>query len=70
MCHQKNTAVDYSALVKKGVDFKKMAKNGIPVKELIGATDYINFKALGYPGDPIKTGLGRFTKLPMQFKTK
>jgi hypothetical protein len=32
---------------------------------LIGQTNYIDFKALGYGGDPIETG-GRFDKLPLQ----
>ena len=69
-CHQENSEFDYKSMVKKGINFKKLAKDNLPVKELIGATDYVNFKALGYPGDPIDTGLGRFTKLPMEFKTK
>jgi hypothetical protein len=30
-------------------------------------TDYINFKSLGYEGDPIIHG-GRFKKLPMGYK--
>jgi len=70
LCHQKNPSVDYKAMVKKGIDFEKLAKGGLPVEELIGTTDYIDFKALGYPGDPIKTGLGRFTKLPIKFENK
>jgi len=32
------------------------------VEELIGKTNYIDYKALGYEGDPIEIG-GRFDKL-------
>jgi hypothetical protein len=37
------------------------------VKELIGVTDYLDFKALGYKGDPIICG-GRFKKLPLGYR--
>jgi hypothetical protein len=37
---------------------------GRDVGDLIGKTDYIDFKKLGYKGDPILYG-GRFTKLPL-----
>ena len=64
MCHQAREGVDFKKLVSKGVDFENMLKEGMPVNELVGKTDYLNFKALGYDGDPIKTG-GRFEKLPL-----
>ena len=32
------------------------------MEELVGKTNYIDYKALGYGGDPIETG-GRFDKL-------
>ena len=54
-------------LSSKGTDFSFMAAKGRDVKHLIGATDYIDFKALGYPGDPIIHG-GRFKQLPMGYK--
>jgi hypothetical protein len=44
-----------------------MAAQGRDVEDLIGATDYIDFKALGYEGDPIIYG-GRFKKLPMGYR--
>jgi hypothetical protein len=44
-----------------------MASKGRDVSHLIGKTDYIDFKALGYKGDPIIHG-GRFKKLPMGYK--
>jgi hypothetical protein len=41
-----------------------MKARGRDVSALIGKTDYIDFKALGYRGDPILTG-GRFKRLPL-----
>jgi len=54
--------VDFEALVKKGIDFKRMAAMGRDVEDLIGKTNYIDYKALGYEGDPIEVR-GRFKKL-------
>lgn len=68
-CHQERPEVDFSTLVHKGIDFKTLAEKGMDVSELVGKTDYIDFKALGYVGDPIETG-GRFTKLPLGLATK
>ncbi len=62
-CHQQSSDVDFKALSKKGVDFRFLAEKGRDVSHLIGQTDYIDFKALGYRGDPIEAG-GRFTVLP------
>ncbi len=61
-CHQQKPGVDFSALAHKGIDFRVMAAHGSDVQELTGKSNYIDFKALGYAGDPIETG-GRFTKL-------
>ncbi len=61
-CHQDRPDVDFAALVKKGVDFKHMAEMGRDVEDLIGKTNYIDYKALGYEGDPIEVR-GRFKKL-------
>lgn len=61
-CHQKRPDVDFKALVYKGINFKRLAEAGLDVAELIGVTNYIDYKALGYPGDPIETS-GRFDKL-------
>jgi hypothetical protein len=43
-----------------------MKEQGRDVDHLIDKTDYIDFKALGYEGDPIIHG-GRFKKLPMGY---
>ena len=66
-CHQDNRNVEFKKLAFKGVDFKYLHMKGRDVQELIGQTDYINFKALGYKGDPIIYG-GRFTQLPLGYK--
>ena len=68
-CHQDNRAVDFKKIAHKGTDFSYMASRGRDVSHLIGTTDYIDFKALGYKGDPIIYG-GRFKKLPMGYKAE
>jgi octaheme c-type cytochrome (tetrathionate reductase family) len=66
-CHQDNRDVDFKKLTKSGTDFEFMKARGRDVSHLIGQTDYLNFKALGYKGDPIIHG-GRFKKLPLGAK--
>lgn len=66
-CHQDTRDVDYKALAHKGTDFSYMVEKGRDVRHLINTTDYVDFKALGYPGDPILTG-GRFKRLPMGYR--
>ena len=66
-CHQDNRNVDFKKVVKQGTDFAAMKAKGRDVGDLINTTDYIDFKALGYKGDPIIHG-GRFKKLPMGYK--
>ncbi len=66
-CHQDSRNVDFKAIAHKGTDFSYMASQGRDVSHLIGSTDYIDFKSLGYKGDPILYG-GRFKKLPMGYK--
>jgi hypothetical protein len=66
-CHQDSRDVDYNKLAHKGTDFSWMASRGRDVSHLVGTTDYIDFEALGYQGDPILYG-GRFKKLPMGYK--
>jgi len=66
-CHQDNRAVDFKKIAHKGTDFSYMKSTGRDVAHLIEKTDYINFKVLGYIGDPIIFG-GRFKKLPMGYK--
>jgi hypothetical protein len=62
-CHQEGAGVDFKALSEKGIDFRALAEKGMDVSALAEQTDYIDFKALGYKGDPIETG-GRFSILP------
>ena len=52
-CHQDNREVDFKKIAHKGTDFSYMASKGRDVSHLVGTTDYIGFKALGYKGDPI-----------------
>jgi len=61
-CHQERPDVNFKDLVHKGIDFKHLAAMGRDVAELVGQTNYIDYKALGYDGDPIETG-SRFEKL-------
>lgn len=68
-CHQDNRKIDFKKLAHKGTDFSYMKSKGRDVSHLIGSTDYIDFKALGYKGDPIIHG-GRFKKAPMGYKAK
>ncbi len=65
-CHQDNRKVDFKKIAHKGTDFSYMASRGRDVSHLIGTTDYINFKSLGYKGDPVIYG-GRFNRLPMGY---
>lgn len=62
-CHQDRRDLDFKKLSRQGVDFAAMHAKGRDVGALVGSTDYLNFKALGYKGDPILHG-GRFTQLP------
>ena len=68
-CHQDSRHVDFKQIAHKGTDFSYMASKGRDVSHLVGTTDYIGFKALGYKGDPIIHG-GRFKKLPMGYKAE
>ena len=63
-CHQDKHGVDFKKLAHKGTDFSFMLSQGRDVSALVNSTDYLDFKALGYKGDPIVFG-GRFTKLPL-----
>ena len=65
-CHQDDRSVDYKKLVRTGADFRLLQSRGRDVGGLIDATDYIDFKKLGYKGDPIIHG-GRFKKLPLGY---
>jgi len=61
-CHQEKAGIDFVALSWRGIDFRWMSRQGLDVQELTGKSNYIDFKALGYKGDPIETG-GRFGTL-------
>jgi octaheme c-type cytochrome (tetrathionate reductase family) len=61
-CHQERPDVDFKNLVYKGIDFKALAESGRDVAELIGKSNYIDYEALGYEGDPVEAS-GRFDKL-------
>ncbi len=66
-CHQDNRNAEFKKLSNQGTDFRRMKAKGRDVGHLIGETDYIDFKALGYKGDPIIYG-GRFKKLRIKHK--
>ncbi|MBU2515148.1 tetrathionate reductase family octaheme c-type cytochrome [bacterium] len=67
-CHQNNKNIDFKKLATSGTDFHALSKAGRDVSELIGVSNYLDFKALGYEGDPIETK-GRFQKLPIMNKS-
>ena len=64
-CHQDNRDIDFVEIARRETDFSFIKLKGRDVSHLEGTTDYINFKELGYKGDPIIYG-GRFKKLPMR----
>jgi len=68
-CHEDQKGVDFKDLATHGIDFKDYCKKGRDVSDLIGKTNYIDFKALGYDGDPIDKG-GRFERLPLSSNSK
>lgn len=65
-CHQDNRNVRFKDLVRQGMDFSRLQANGRDVGDLIGVTDYIDFRKLGYKGDPVECG-GRFTAMPLGY---
>jgi len=66
-CHQDSRHADFKKLSARNTDFAKMQAKGRDVGHLVGQTNYLDFKAMGYKGDPVIFG-GRFTKLPMGYK--
>lgn len=66
-CHQDGRSRKYRQLAFRGIDFRKLKLKGRDVEHLIDTSDYIDFKALGYKGDPIIYG-GRFKRMPMGYK--
>jgi hypothetical protein len=67
-CHESRNDLDFQGLAKKGLSFIEMLGQGHDVGALIGSRDYIDFRSLGYKGDPIEVG-GRFKKLPIKTRT-
>ncbi|MCG6963672.1 MAG: tetrathionate reductase family octaheme c-type cytochrome [Acidobacteria bacterium] len=63
-CHVPRADVDFQSLAHQGISFAALSRQGYEVKSLIGVTDYLDFRRLGYPGDPILHG-GRLKKLPL-----
>ena len=51
-----NCNVDFKKFAHKGIDFSDMASKERDVSHLIGMKVYIDFKALGFKGDPIIHG--------------
>ena len=68
-CHQVLADVDFKGLAFKGIDFRDLVKEGHDVEGFIAKTDYIDFKSLGYAGDPVEVG-GRFKKLPLEIRAQ
>jgi octaheme c-type cytochrome (tetrathionate reductase family) len=62
-CHQQKPGVDFKVLATKGIDSQLLVEKDRDAKRQTGVSDYIDFKALGYKGDPIEVG-GRFTIVP------
>jgi hypothetical protein len=56
-------------LCRKGIDFEDLLAQGRDVGSLIGQTDYLDFRSLGYRGDPILYG-SRFQKLPLSHQRR
>jgi hypothetical protein len=67
-CHQNKRGVDFKELLFDDIGIQLIHAGSKADKSLVYATDWINFKALGYKGDPIVYG-GRFKKLPMDWRT-
>jgi len=68
-CHCDRRDTDFKALCARGIDFQRLLDQGRDVEGLVGVSDYIDFRRLGYEGDPIIHG-GRFTILPLREQRK
>jgi hypothetical protein len=56
--------VDFRQLAFSGIDEKLIHLTRKADRSQVNETDWLNFEALGYKGDPIIYG-GRFKKLPL-----
>ncbi len=63
-CHQIKRGVDFKKLAYQGIRFRMVHSKGQFIRDLVQSTDYIDFKKLGYKGDPIIYG-GRFKQMPL-----
>jgi len=66
-CHQDKREVDFKELAYQGVDFKMIHSKDRDTQDRAHSTNYIDFKKLGYKGDPIELG-GRFKQLPLGWR--
>ena len=64
-CHQDKAGIDFKTQATEGIDFKYLLEMGRDVGDLIGQSNYVDFKALGYKGDPLEVG-GRFQELLLE----
>ncbi len=65
-CHQDKREVDFKNLASQGISFKMVHGKHIDATDSASSrsASYIEFKKLGYKGDPIEFG-GRFKQLPL-----
>ena len=66
-CHQDKREIDFKALAFQGIDFKFAHGKGRATPDMVLGTNYMDFKKLGYKGDPIEYG-GRFKQLPLGWR--
>ena len=66
-CHQDKRGVDFTKLAFQGVDLKFLHSKRGNARKWLEGTNYINFEKLGYKGDPIVFG-GRFKQLPLGWR--
>ena len=66
-CHQDKREVDFKKLAFQGIDFKFAHGKGRATPDMVLGTNYMDFKKLGYKGDPIEYG-GRFKQLPLGWR--
>lgn len=62
-CHQDKRDVKFKELARKRAEYRKLHYPWEDLQHLQQKSNYLDFEALGYEGDPIIHG-GRFTQLP------
>ena len=68
-CHQDSRDVDFDEIAAEKPEIESLKDQEKAAALLRDTTDYIDFKKLGYRGDPIIYG-GRFKKLPLGEETR